>query len=172
MKHESALEKARVPVIVQLLSDDRFLQRMADLRELIAQRAYELFAESGFTNGHDLEDWLRAEAQFLTVAPVEIVESAETLTVKTALPGWNARDIEIHVEPQRLFISAQTQENSTEKKGDSISSEQRLERMFRSLDLPVQIDPKKVKATFSSGELKVELPKAKQKVADDAQAAA
>src|ERR1039457_2473289 len=105
MRHESAIEKAPAPAIIQLLPDDRFLQRMADLRELIARRAYELFAEGGFEHGHDLEDWLRAESQLLTLAPAEIFESQEAITVKTALPGYGAQDIEIHVEPQRLFIS-------------------------------------------------------------------
>jgi len=161
MKHRSAIEKVSEPAIVQLLPDDRFFQRMADLRELIARRAYELFSESGFTHGHDLEHWLQAEAQLLTPAPVEIVESQDAITVKTALPGCAAKDIEIHVEPQRLFISAHQLEESKEKKRNSIASEQRLQRIFRSLDLPTQIDPEKVKATFSNGELQIELPKAK-----------
>jgi DUF2934 family protein len=29
----------------------------------IAQRAYELFLARGATDGHDVEDWLRAEAE-------------------------------------------------------------------------------------------------------------
>ena len=31
--------------------------------ELIRQRAYSYYEERGFENGHDLEDWLRAEAE-------------------------------------------------------------------------------------------------------------
>jgi len=34
-----------------------------DLAEEIRQRAYELYAERGFTNGNPEEDWLRAEAE-------------------------------------------------------------------------------------------------------------
>jgi len=117
MKHRSAIEKVSEPAIVQLLPDDRFFQRMADLRELIARRAYELFSESGFTHGHDLEHWLQAESQLLTPAPVEIVESQDAITVKTALPGCAAKDIEIHVEPQRLFISAHQLEESRRRSG-------------------------------------------------------
>jgi len=31
--------------------------------ELIRQRAYQLYEERGHEDGHDLEDWLRAEAE-------------------------------------------------------------------------------------------------------------
>jgi HSP20 family molecular chaperone IbpA len=170
MKHVSvsAIEKARTPAIVPLLPDDRFLQRTADLRKLIAGRAYELFVEGGFTHGHDLEDWLRAESQLLTNTPMEIFESQEAITIKTALPGWSAQDIEIHVEQQRFSISGQQLEESEHKKGKSIRSEQRWKRIFRSLNLPAQIDPEKVRATFSNGELQVELPKVKAEQKVDA----
>ena len=130
---------------------------MADLQELIARRAYELFIEGGLTHGHDLEDWLQAESQLLTSATLEMVESAEAITVRSALPGFIARDIEIHAEPQRLFISGQRLE---EKRGKSTQSEQRWKRIFNRLDLPAPIDPEKVRATFSNGELQIDLPKA------------
>jgi hypothetical protein len=35
----------------------------ACLRELIRQRAYELFESRGRQSGHDLDDWLQAEHQ-------------------------------------------------------------------------------------------------------------
>jgi HSP20 family molecular chaperone IbpA len=171
MKHRN-VEKASRPAIVQLLPDDLFVQRTAVLRELIAQRAYELFSDGGFTHGHDLEDWLRAESEFLTPVPVEVVEAQDTITVKSALPGFDAADIEVHVEPRHLFISGQQLETSA--RGKNIGTEQRLKRMFRSLDLPAQIDPERVSATFSNGELQVDLPKVKavQKAAAASNAAA
>lgn len=159
MKRQNAVETAVAPAIVQLLPEDRFFQKMADLRESIAQRAYALFTESGFSHGHDLEHWLRAESQLLTHTPLEVSESQEAITVKAALPGYSAKDIEIHVEPLRLFISGQRREESEDKKGKSIQSEQRLNRIFRSMDLPAQIDPERVRATLSGGELQIVLPK-------------
>jgi hypothetical protein len=35
----------------------------ADLQEEIRRRAYELYEERGRGDGHDIEDWLRAEAE-------------------------------------------------------------------------------------------------------------
>ncbi len=173
MKRESAIEKAAAPVVVQLLPDDRFFRKMADINQLIARRAYELFVKSGFQHGYDLDHWLQAEAQFLLPIALEVSDSEQAITVKASLPGYSAKHIEIHVEPQRLFVSGQLEE-SDDKKAEGIHSEKCLERIFRSLDLPAEIDPKRVKATFSNGELQIELPRVKagQKIALTTKAAA
>jgi hypothetical protein len=36
-----------------------------ELHDRIATRAYEIFEEKGRTNGHDWEDWFRAEQEVL-----------------------------------------------------------------------------------------------------------
>jgi hypothetical protein len=36
---------------------------MASIRELIEQRAYEIFLERGGVHGYHMEDWLRAERE-------------------------------------------------------------------------------------------------------------
>jgi DUF2934 family protein len=36
----------------------------------IALRAYEFFIQEGFTHGHDVDHWLRAERELKGVAPV------------------------------------------------------------------------------------------------------
>lgn len=168
MKHQRATETGGAPAIVRFLPEDRFCKRAADLRELIARRAYELFADSGFTHGHDFEDWLRAESQLRSVPSLEVSKSPDAITIKAALPGYSANDIEIHVEPLRLFISGQQREESEGSQRHAVKSEQRLNRIFRSVDLPAQIDPEKVRATFSNGELQIVLPR----VADAMKAAA
>jgi hypothetical protein len=51
--------------------------RVRTIQEKIACRAYELFEERGHQHGHDLKDWLRAEAQTLLPIAVETYESEE-----------------------------------------------------------------------------------------------
>jgi len=36
-----------------------------DVREQIARRAYELYEARGREDGHDVDDWLRAEAEII-----------------------------------------------------------------------------------------------------------
>ncbi len=37
----------------------------ADVHQLIAKHAYELYAEGGYREGHALDDWLEAEREIL-----------------------------------------------------------------------------------------------------------
>lgn len=49
-------------LIIACRPAERLLQSFADIQNRIARRAFELFASSGFTDGHDLEDWFLAES--------------------------------------------------------------------------------------------------------------
>ena len=160
MKHQSSTETTDSPAIFKLFPEDHFFQIIDDFHRLVARRAYELFSETGFTHGHDLADWLHAESEILKPVPFEISEIDDVITVKASLPGYDAKDIEIHVEPRRLFVSGQQQEKSEEKKRKSLHSVQQLEEIFNCVDLSAPIDPDKVTATLDKSELRVELTKA------------
>ena len=141
------------------LPEHRFLQSISEIENKIARRAYELFASSGFTDGHDLEDWLLAESEVLDRTPLEVTETEKELTVTAGLPGFSEKDIEIRVEPGRLFISGKHEEKSEDKKkGQTIYSE-RSNQVFRTVDLPADVDPERAKATLSKGELEITMPK-------------
>ena len=154
MKQHHPLTIAPIP------SSERSLPRtLADTQDRIARRAYELFASSGFTDGHDIEDWLFAESEVFGKMPVELSQTEKELTVSAGLPGFTEKDIEIRVEPRRLFITGKREEKSEDKKkGQTVYSE-RSNEVFRTIDLPVEVDPDKVKATLSKGELEITLPK-------------
>jgi len=153
MKHH-ALAVAAKPS-----GETSLLQSIADMQNRIARRAYELFASSGFTDGHDLEDWLLAESELFGKMPVELSQTENELTVSAGLPGFTEKDIEIRVEPRRLFITGKREEKSEEKqKGETVYSE-RSNEVFRTIDLPVEVDPDKVKTTLNKGELEITMPK-------------
>ena len=162
MKRHTAIDTKERAAIFKLLPQDHFLKRMSDLHELIAQRAYQLFAARGFGYGHELGDWLEAEAQLMKAIPLELSETPDTLKIKAFLRGYCTKDIEIHVEPRRLFISGQRERNEEPKQGTIIYAEESSDRVFRSIDLPMHIDPKKVQATRHNGELEIELAKARE----------
>ena len=162
MRHETVVETTGTrPAIFKLLREDRFFRRMADLHQLIARKTYKFFSDSGFTHGHDLEDWLRAESETLKSIPLEVSKAHDAITVKAAVPGHNTKDIEIHVGPQCVFISRQQQEKSQEANDKIIHFEQYSNWIFGRIDLPAQIDPERVKAILGKGELVIELPKVK-----------
>ncbi len=40
-------------------------QQIYDFQHRVAQRAFDLCSQRGWTHGHDLDDWLRAEAEIM-----------------------------------------------------------------------------------------------------------
>jgi len=166
-------ETTESPVIFKLLPEDHFFQVIDDIHTLIARRAYKLFSASGFTHGHDLEHWLKAESEIMESVSLEVSETPEAITAKAKLPGLRAKDIEIHVEPRRLFVSGQREEKTNSRKEEKASdSEQFSNWIFCALDLPAVIDPEKASATFSNDQLQIKLPKQKEETLIAAKAAA
>lgn len=140
-------------------STPTLLQTLTDIQNRIARRAYDLFASSGFTDGHDLEDWLLAESQLLGKMPIELKDNGSEFTIAAGMPGFSEKDVEIKVEPRRVFITGKREEKLEDKKKGEIFYSERSNDVFRAIDLPAEVDPDKVKATLGKGELEITLPK-------------
>jgi HSP20 family protein len=140
------------PAISALTKDDPLLAHVAELQQSISCRAFELFKLSGFTGGHDLEDWLKAESEMLQPVPLEV-------TVRAEVPGFTEKDVQVKVDAHRVFISGKREESSEKKKGKAIYAEHRSNEICREFDLPAEIDPEKVTAELKDGVLEVSLAK-------------
>jgi HSP20 family protein len=146
--------------ILKLMDGDPFLQWMRQTYESLSQRAYQLFEERGRRDGHDWEDWFRAESELLNPTPVEISEADDQVIVRADVPGFREKDIVVRVEPHRLIISAKREQIRDQRKRKTVYSEKRSDEVCRMLDLSEEIDPDEAKATLQNGTLEVTLPKA------------
>ena len=90
---------------MKLLPGRDLLDRVQDVSNSIARRAFEMFEDRGRAFGHDLEDWLRAESEFLHPIHLDIAESDDAVTVRAEVPGFSAKELDVGVEPHRLTIS-------------------------------------------------------------------
>ncbi len=156
MKTEIAAKRQQPgqPPLFVLVEGDDFSRHLQEISEATAHRAYELFENDGHRDGHDLEDWYRAESQLLQSVPVEFGETDHSLTVRADIPGFTDREVEVRVGSHRLVISGKK-----EHIFDHRSRDVRPAEICRSLDLPSEVDPNKVAATFREGKLEVTLPK-------------
>jgi len=161
MEKQSAItqrEKEAVPV--KSLPGSDLLERVRELSNAIAHRAFELFDGRGRADGHDLGDWFRAESEFLHPVHVDLAESADAFTVHAEVPGFSAKELEVGVEPHRLTISGK-RESSEEHTGEkAIYKEQCSNQICRAIDLPAEVDTSKVTATLKNGVLELSMPKA------------
>jgi HSP20 family protein len=161
MEKQSAIagpEKEAVPV--KSLPGSDLFERVRELSHAVAHRAFELFNGRGRADGHDLEDWFRAESEILHPVHLDLAESADAFTVRAEVPGFSAKELEVGVDPHRLTITGkrETSEERTNKK--SIYTEHCRNQIFRAIDLPAEVDSTKVTATLKDGVLELSMPKA------------
>lgn len=140
---------------------EKILDRMHEMQEVIARRAFELFEKGGGIFGRDLDDWFRAESELLHPVNIRIAETEEGLKVEAEVPGFKAEELEVSVEPRRLTITGKREAVKEEKKkGKTIYSEREAERVMRSINLPVEVNAENVSAVLKDGVLEFTLPKA------------
>ena len=60
----------------------------ADLQELIRRRAHEIYEQRNRAEGHDLDDWLQAEAELSGTKPEQPLD----LDQWVAYDGWHCTD--------------------------------------------------------------------------------
>lgn len=139
---------------------EQLFDRMEQLYNSIARRAFEIFEGNGRWFGHDMDDWLKAEAEVLHPMHLEIAEADDALTVKAEVPGFEAKELDIQVQGDHLAISGKHEAKEEAKKGKTIYSERCANEIFRSVTLPTEVDSTKVTAGLKDGVLTIGLPKA------------
>ncbi len=140
---------------------ENLAERVNNLFQTVAKRAYEIFEGNGRILGHDIEHWFRAEMELLHPVHIEITQSGEELEVKAEVPGFSEKEIEVSVEPQRLTITGKRETSKKEeKKGKTVYEEFCSDQILRVVDLPIAVDADKVTATLKNGILQMKMPKA------------
>lgn len=90
---------------------------------------------------------------------VDITETAETIEVKTELPGMKRDDIEIDIANGVLSIKGEKKEETDEKNKTWHRREVRYGSFSRSFTLPTDVKAEKASASYENGVLKIVLPK-------------
>jgi HSP20 family protein len=167
MQTQKALEPTKSTAGPIFVEAEKLLEQMYNLTQSVAKRAYEFFEERGGQIGHELDDWFRAEAELLRPVPFELKEDEKQFTVRAEAPGFKPSDIKISAEGQQLLIEGKTEENKEEKSEQTVFSERRSNRFYRSLALAAEIDPALATASLKDGILEIQLPKVAVKQAVD-----
>lgn len=138
---------------IKFIAVESFRDQINEFARVVEARAYERYERRGREEGHALEDWTSAESELRCMVPVGILEGPEQLEVNIRLLGCLCHEVEACLEPRRLLIRVQKQEEKS-------YAEQCLNDIFLSLNLTDQVDPAKVTATFKDGNLRLTLSRA------------
>jgi HSP20 family protein len=156
----TAMQPAKEPMAVKQSTTGDAFDRIPQIYDSIARRAFEIFENNGRWLGNDLENWFRAESELLHAVHLEIAESDDSLTVQAEVPGFSTKELEINVEPRKLTITGRHQSQEENKKGKTIYSERCAREILRVVELPTDVESTKVTAILKDGVLNIELPKA------------
>ncbi len=160
MTPQTAAQPVKTTAITKPIETQQLVDRMERLYDSVARRAFEIFENNGHGNGRDLSDWFEAESQILHPVHMEISDSDDAFTVKAEVPGFEARELDIQVQGNRLTISGKHEAQEENRKGKTIYSECSANEVFRSITLPADVESSKVSATLKDGVVTIELPKA------------
>lgn len=161
MKPQTEFAPAARPTVLTMREPANTLDRsLKEIYDDISRRAYELFAQRGYQDGYDFEDWIRAESETLEPVRVEIVDNDETFTVHVEVPGFAPKDLEVKVEPSRVLIRGRAETSTQRSAGKTIYTECQKNQIFRVLNLPTEVNPDRVTANLQDGILQITLHKA------------
>jgi len=144
----------------RFVEPEAIVNRMNELYDAIARRAFELFEGDGRMDGRELDHWFKAESEMLHPSHVQIRESDDALTVDAEVPGFNANDLRISLEPRRLIISGRRQTKNEDTKNHVVYNECSSSELLRSIELPTEVNVSRATATLTDGVLELNVAKA------------
>jgi len=155
----TAMQPVKAPAPVKQAGQTTIFDRIGEVHNSIARRAFEIFEGNGRWPGRELDDWFRAESELLHPMHLELVESDSNLTVRAEVPGFNSKEVEINVEPRRLTVTGKRETKEETKKGKTVFSELCASEILRVVDLPAEVDISNVSANLKDGILSIKMVK-------------
>lgn len=144
-------------------------EQMRRMREAVAHRAYAIFESRGSGPWHELEDWRQAESELVRPLCCGRMTSGDSLWIGTDARVFEQGTIEIWVAPRKITISG---EPGSDKDVHSIGPRSREARIFRVLDLCIDVDPSHMTAKLHGPSLEILVRKARARPRQEASAAA
>jgi HSP20 family protein len=93
---------------------------------------------------------------------VDVMENADALTIKAAVPGMKPEDLEITYNNNVLTIKGEIKEESETEDARYHVRERRIGTFSRSFSLPVNVNPEAIQAKYTQGILTLTLLKTEE----------
>jgi HSP20 family molecular chaperone IbpA len=150
-------------------NDDLISSETKRLQERIRARAYELSQERGHS-GREIDDWLTAESETISVPPAELIEKNGTFQVTLAILGINLQDMQVMASADQVLVKGDYRHHREAEDGIVHLCDFKSATLFRSVRFPEPIDVNSVDIQLQHGTLRITASKAS--AADAGQSAA
>jgi HSP20 family molecular chaperone IbpA len=159
MKESIVETRTYKPIPVPFEEFEEFPTPMQEFFDMIARRPFELLGATPRFLTRELENWLKPEPELFRPVHLKLYENDEALMVRAEVPGFTEKELDINVEPWRLTITGKREYKEEKKEGVPVYRE-KLNQIYRTVKLPVEIRPEEVKAILKNGVLEFTMPKA------------
>jgi HSP20 family protein len=95
---------------------------------------------------------------------IDISEGRKDITVKAEIPGIEAKDFDISIDGRLLTIRGEKKQEQKKEEETYFRVERSYGYFNRAIQLPAEVIPDKVDATYKRGILKIKLRKSKENV--------
>lgn len=154
MKARSSAARRAIPQArPRIVSSDLVRSRSDEIADAVARRAYDLYERRGREHGHHDDDWRQAESELVFPVAVTVSDAGPCLTIEAAVPGFDAVDVEVCVEPRRVTIAGLRKTGVAPGAAGSMW-------MYRAVELPEDVSVCDVIAAVEEGVVAVTLRKA------------
>ena len=93
---------------------------------------------------------------------LDISEGRKDITVKAEIPGIETKDFDISIDGRLLTIKGEKKQEQKEEEETYYRVERSYGYFNRTIQLPTEVNPNKVDATYKRGILKIKLRKSKE----------
>jgi HSP20 family molecular chaperone IbpA len=139
----------------RILSEDQNSAFQDRVRQRVAERAYDIYRDSGGQDGNDLEHWVQAENEVLQRG-MEVRESGSWLAINASIP-----DSSDNVEVCLTTTSVRVHAEKSELVRNADASQQGLTQgeIFLTQDLNAEIEPSTASASLKDQKLTIMVKK-------------
>src|SRR5215472_16545812 len=123
---ETKLEKTMKPLPIPFEEFEAFPKHVEEFFDLIARRPFELLEKRPLLFGRDFENLFRFEPEVPRPVFLKLYETEETLVVRSEVPGYTEKELNVVCEPWRLVITGKKEykeEAKTEKKEEMVHTD-------------------------------------------------
>ena len=150
------------------IADDN--EQTRRMKEAVARRAYAIFESRGSESWHEVDDWRQAESELVSPLCCGRTTVGDRLWIGTDAGIFKAGTIEIWVAPRKITVCGKPRTGGVDVQRIGPGSDE--ERIFRVLDLCIDVDPSDTTAKFNGSSLEILVRKAQAKAQQEGRAAA
>jgi HSP20 family molecular chaperone IbpA len=144
--------------LVVLENNDRISAETEEIQNRIRERAFQLSQERGHA-GREMDDWLTAESEIISVPPADLTEKNGIFNVRLAIVGLNLQDMSVMASPEQMLVRGHYAQDHHSEGGTVHLCDFKSATVFRSIRFPQRIDVNSIDVEYHEGILRVSAAK-------------